>query len=130
LHKVQDHFGFLNQERMAAVAQLMQIPMANVSGVASFYHYFRLKPAGKYMISVCTGTACYIKGAEALVNKVKEMLSIEPGDTTTDGMFTLDVTRCLGTCALAPIVKVGDHVYPCVTPDQIPLIIEECLKKK
>jgi NADH:ubiquinone oxidoreductase subunit E len=127
LHKVQDHYGYLSPETMDAVAYLMQIPAAKVSGVASFYHYFRLKPCGKYVIGVCLGTACYVKGAEAIFNRFSEELGIKEGEITKDGMFSLEIARCFGTCALAPVVKAGEKIYSQVTPDQVPGIIKECL---
>ncbi|MDR1057742.1 MAG: NADH-quinone oxidoreductase subunit NuoE [Coxiellaceae bacterium] len=127
LHKVQDHFGYLSPEVMDAVAYSMQIPAAKVSGVASFYHYFRLKPCGKHVISVCLGTACYVKGAETVLNKFSEDLGIKEGETTKDGLFSLEVSRCLGACALAPVVKIGENIYSQMTPDKAPLIIKNCL---
>ncbi len=129
LHKIQDHYGYLEKEKLDAVAQLMQIPAAKVTGVASFYHYFRLEPCGKFIISVCTGTACYVKGSEAVADKLKSELGIDWGETTTDGLFTLEAARCLGTCALAPVVKIGDHIHSQVTPDQVPAIIESYIEK-
>lgn len=129
LHEIQDHFGYLAKEQLEAVSQLMQIPAAKISGVASFYHYFRLKPQGRFVISVCTGTACYVKGVELVANKLKEELGIEFGETTTDGLFTLNAVRCLGTCALAPIVKIDAKIYPRVTPDQIPAILESYIEQ-
>ena len=124
LHKVQDHFGYLAPKTMDAVAYLMDIPAAKVSGVASFYHYFRLKPCGKFVISICLGTACYVKGGEAVFNKFSEELGIKEGEMTKDGLFTLEVSRCLGTCALAPVVKIGDDIHAQMTPDKVPSIIE------
>lgn len=123
LHQVQDHFGYLSPKTMDAVAYLMEIPAAKISGVASFYHYFRLLPAGKFHISICLGTACYVKGAEAVLNKFREELGIEHGETTTDGLFSLEVSRCLGTCALAPVVKIGETIHAQVTPDKVPGLI-------
>ena len=124
LHKVQEHYGFLSRECLEAIAQIMQIPAAKVSGVASFYHYFRLKPSGKYVISVCTGTACYVKGAEALIKKLKTILNIKDcGETSEDGLFTLETTRCIGTCALAPIVKINDDVHLRVSDTELAEII-------
>ncbi len=127
LHKVQEHYGYLSEETMNAVAYLMQIPMAKVSGVASFYHYFRLKPCGKFVISICLGTACYVKGAETVFNKFSEELGIGDGETTKDGLFTLEISRCLGACALAPVVKVGDDIYSQMTQDQVPGVIKHYL---
>ena len=130
LHEIQDHFGYLSIEKLEAVSQLMQIPAAKISGVASFYHYFQLKPQGRFVISVCIGTACYVKGATQVVNKLKEELGIELGETTIDGLFMLEAARCLGTCALAPIVKIDERIYPRVTPDQIPAILERYIEKE
>lgn len=129
LHKVQEHFGYLSPLTMDAVAYLMGIPAAKVSGVASFYHYFRLKPSGKFHVSVCLGTACYVKGGEAVLNKFREELGIEPGETTTDGLFSLEVSRCLGTCALAPVVKIGEAIHAQMTPDKVPALLEQYFDK-
>ena len=129
LHAVQDHFGHLGAEQLDAVAQLMQVPAAKVAGVASFYHFFRLVPRGKHMINVCLGTACYVKGADRVAQKLIEELGITWGETSTDGLFTLEGSRCLGTCGLAPVVMVDGKIYGNVTPDQVPLILEEYLKK-
>lgn len=130
LHKVQGHFGYLAPQTMDAVAYLMQIPAAKVSGVASFYHYFRLKPCGKFIIKVCLGTACYVKGAQAVFDKFSEELGIKEGETTKDCVFTLEVARCLGTCALAPVVQIGDDIHSQITSDQVPGIIEHYINKK
>ena len=100
LHKVQDHFGYLAQEHMDAVSTLMQIPAAKVTGVASFYHYFTFTPRGEHQISLCMGTACFVKGAGEVLDKLKDLLGIEVGETTPDGLFSIDVARCVGACAL------------------------------
>jgi NADH:ubiquinone oxidoreductase subunit E len=129
LHKVQDHFGYLGREQLDAVAQLMQIPAAKVAGVASFYHFFRLKPRGRFIIRMCLGTACYVKGADRVSEKLKDELGIDFGETTTDGLFSLEGTRCLGVCGLAPVLMVGDEVHGKVTADQIPALIESYIVK-
>jgi NADH:ubiquinone oxidoreductase subunit E len=129
LHKVQGHFGYLGEEQMNAVAQLLQVPTTKVTGVATFYHYFRLKPRGRFLISICLGTACYVKGAEALLTRFKEELGIELGETTRDGMFTLQASRCLGTCGLAPVVMINDEVHGKVRPEQVIGLIEACRLK-
>lgn len=125
LHMVQAHFGFLGQDKMQAVAQLAQVPLAKVTGVATFYHYFRLQPRGKHVINVCLGTACYVKGADKLSQRLMDDLGIQFGETTKDGVFSLDSTRCLGTCGLAPVVMVDDQVYGPVTPSEISIILEK-----
>lgn len=128
LHKVQEKYDYLSKERLHAVAQIMKIPAAKVSGVASFYHFFHLKPKGTVIISVCMGTACFVKGAEKIGKKFKEELRINFGETTEDGKFTLMETRCLGMCAMAPVVKIGDDIYAKVTPDQVPGLIDKYKK--
>ncbi len=130
LHKVQEHFGYLGREQMDAVAQLLQVPSARVTGVATFYHFFRMQQRGKYIIHICQGTACYVKGSERLASRLKQELGIEFGETTKDGVFTLEEARCLGTCGLAPVVMIGDEIYGQVTPDQIPALLEKYMEKK
>ena len=129
LHRVQDRYGHLSGEHLDAVAQLMQVPAAKVAGVASFYHFFRLKPRGRYMINVCLGTACYVKGADRVAQKLIDELGITWGETSSDGMFTLEGSRCLGTCGLAPVVMVDDQIHGNVTPDEVPIILDGYLKK-
>lgn len=129
LHKVQSHFGYLGREQLDAVAQLLQVPAAKVTGVATFYHFFRLHPRGKYVINVCLGTACYVKGAERVADKLKEELGIQFGETTKDGLFSLEGTRCLGACGLAPVIMVEDKVYGDMTADQAPALIEKYVMK-
>ena len=127
LHMVQAHFGHLGPGHLEAVAQLMQIPLAKVTGVATFYHYFRLQPRGRYLINVCLGTACYVKGAEKVAQKLTDELGIRFGETSKDGIFSLESTRCVGTCGLAPVVMIGDEVHGPLTPSQIPNLLESYL---
>ncbi|MBN1293607.1 MAG: NADH-quinone oxidoreductase subunit NuoE [Candidatus Latescibacteria bacterium] len=129
LHKVQGHYGYLAKEQMDAVAQLMQIPASKVTGVATFYHFFRLHPRGQFIINVCLGTACYVKGADRVVEKLKLELGIDFGETTKDGLFSLEASRCLGTCGLAPVVMIGDDVHGGVTPDKVPALLETYINK-
>jgi len=129
LHRVQAKFGYLGTAHLDAIAQLMQIPAAKVSGVASFYHFFRLKPRGKFMINVCLGTACYVKGADRIAQKIIEELGISWGETSKDGVFTLEGARCLGTCGLAPVVMIDQEIHGQLTPDQVPALLEKYLKK-
>ena len=123
LHKVQDHFGYLAQEHMDAVSTLMQIPAAKVTGVASFYHYFTFTPRGEHQISLCMGTACFVKGAGEVLDKLKDLLGIEVGETTPDGLFSIDVARCVGACALAPVMIVDEKVFAGVKPAQVAKIL-------
>lgn len=129
LHKVQDYHGFLSPERMYEVAQRLQVPASTVSGVSTFYHFFRLKPRGKYSISVCLGTACFVKGADKILDAFKTELGIEMGETTQDGLYSLENTRCLGVCGLAPVVTVNDKVFSQVTPQQVPEILNRVLSE-
>jgi NADH:ubiquinone oxidoreductase subunit E len=103
----------------------MKIPSAKVSGVASFYHYFHLKPKADIIISLCMGTACFVKGAEAIGRKFKEVLGVDYNEITPDGKFMIMETRCLGMCAMAPVVKIGDDIYSKVTPDQVKSLLEK-----
>jgi len=130
LHKVQEKYGYLSKENLQAVAHIMKIPAAKVSGVASFYHLFHLKPKGEIVISVCMGTACFVKGAERVAKKFKEELGIELDQTTTDKKFTLMSTRCLGMCAMAPVVKIGEDIHAKITPDKVPSLLEKYSKIK
>lgn len=129
LHKVQAHFGFLGQSQLDAVAQLMQVPAAKVAGVASFYHFFRLQPRGRFLINICLGTACYVKGADRVAQRLCDELGITFGETSKDGMFTLEGSRCLGTCGLAPVIMIDTDIHPRVTPDKVPAILESYLEK-
>lgn len=129
LHKVQERYGFLSNENMEQVAYLLNVPTANVYGVATFYHFFRLKPQGKFAISVCLGTACFVKGADAILEAFKNELGIEVGETTTDGNFSLVGTRCIGVCALAPVVTINEEVYSNVKSNQVNEILNK-LKQK
>jgi NADH:ubiquinone oxidoreductase subunit E len=111
LHKVQGMFGYLDKEVMDFVAEEMNIPTAHIWGVATFYHYFNLEPIGKHVVSICMGTACYVKGGDKILNTLKSELGISTGETTEDGMFTLQEARCLGACGIAPVIMVDDKIY-------------------
>lgn len=125
LHKAQHLFGYLPREVQQVVADLMDVSLAKVYGVVSFYTFFTMVPKGKYPISICMGTACYVKQADKIVDAFKDILKVEIGEVTQDGKFSIDVLRCVGACALAPILTVGEKVYAHVTPDQVKAIIAE-----
>mgnify|MGYP005855965489 CR=1 FL=1 len=125
LHKVQGRYGYLSQEHMYEVAQRLQVPTSTVSGVSTFYHFFRLQPTGKHHISVCLGTACFVKGADKVLEAFRSELGIDLGETTTDALFSLDSSRCLGVCALAPVVTVNDQVFSKVTAQEVPQLINK-----
>ena len=128
LHKAQDLYGYLDRAVMDEVAFTMNIPTSHIWGVATFYHYFTLKPRGQHVISVCLGTACYIKGADKILNAIKEDLKIEVGGTTEDNLFTLQEARCLGACGLAPVVMIDDKIYGNLTPKSVLKILKSYRK--
>ncbi len=128
LHKAQGLFGYLSTEVMDIIAQEMSIPTAHIWGVATFYHYFNLTPKGKHTISVCLGTACYVKGAEAILDAIKDELKIGIGKTTDDFIFSLQEARCLGACGLAPVVMIDDKIYGNLNPKKIVEVIREIRK--
>ena len=111
LHKAQELYGYLPQDVMDQVAEKMQIPTAHIWGVATFYHYFNLKPVGKNIVSVCMGTACYVKGADKVLEALIRELGIQVGETTEDKLFTLQEARCLGACGIAPVIMINDKIY-------------------
>jgi len=125
LHKSQTHFGYLPAEVQEIIAQELNVPVAKVYGVVTFYSFFTMTPKGKHPISICTGTACYVRGAEKVVDEFKRMLSINVGETTPDGKFSISCLRCVGACGLAPVVLVGEKVYGRVSPDGVKDILKE-----
>ena len=125
LHEAQDVFGYLPYEVQERIADGLGISMAKVYGVVTFYSQFSLKKKGKYKINVCMGTACYVKGASDIMGKFLERLSIEVGECTADGKFSLDSCRCIGACGLAPVVTINDEVYGRLTPEQVEEILDE-----
>lgn len=126
LHKAQEIFGYLPKEVQVYVAKKLNIPVAKVFGVVSFYSFFTMTPKGKYSIAVCMGTACYVRGAEKVLDQFKAQLGIETGETTEDGKFSISALRCVGACGLAPVVTIGEKVYGRVTPEMVKDIIAEC----
>ncbi len=125
LHKAQEIFGYLPRDVQLYVARKLGIPCAEVFGVVSFYSYFTMKPSGKHTISVCMGTACFVRGSDKIISKIKEKLNVESNETTKDGMYTLKDVRCVGACGLAPVVMVDDKVFGRVTEDEIDKIFEQ-----
>lgn len=128
LHKVQGMFGYLPREMMDFVAEQMQIPTAHIWGVATFYHYFNLKPVGKHIISVCMGTACYVKGAAEILDTLKRELKISVGQTTEDRLFTLQEARCLGACGIAPVIMIDDKIYGELDAKKVVMLINQFRK--
>ena len=123
MQKAQEIYGYLPEEVQKMIADAMGIPMEEVYGVSTFYSQFHLMPKGKYEISVCLGTACYVKGAGDIYNKFMEQLGIVGGECTPDGKFSLDACRCVGACGLAPVVLVNDEVYGRLRVDDVPGIL-------
>lgn len=119
LQKAQNAIGYLSREHMDEISQLMQIPAARVTGVATFYHFFTFEKRGKVHITICMGTACFVRGADKVLQRLKDLLHTQEGKTTEDGQFSIECARCLGACALAPVVVVNDKVYGNVTPDEV-----------
>lgn len=125
LHKTQEHFGYLPAEVQEVVAENLNISAAKVYGVVTFYSFFTMKPKGRHPVSICTGTACYVRGAENVLEEFKKELNIAVGETTSDGKFSLSCLRCVGACGLAPVVLVGDKTYGRVAPDDVKNILKE-----
>ncbi len=123
LHKAQEIFGYLPEDVQIKVAEALGVTLAEVYGVATFYSLFSLQPRGRHNIGVCLGTACYVKGASEILENLGGELGIKEAETTKDGLFSLQVTRCLGACGLAPVMMVGEDVYGRLTPAKIPGIL-------
>ena len=125
LQKAQDIYGYLPVEVQSIIAEGLGLSLEQVYQVVTFYSQFALNPTGKYRIAVCLGTACYVKGAQLVLDELEKVLGVPAGSTTPDGLFTLNATRCLGACGLAPVIMINDDVYGRMTPDQVAGIIEK-----
>lgn len=130
LHAAQGLFGYLPPEVQQVIAADLKIPVSRVYGVVTFYSFFTMTPKGKYPISVCLGTACYVRGAEKVLDEMQRQLEIKVGETTADGLFSLDCLRCVGACGLAPVVMIAGKVYGRVTPEKIHDILMEYYLKE
>ena len=130
LSDIQREYGYIPLEVQELVSSLTGIPASEIYGVVTFYSFFSLTPKGKYVIGVCLGTACYVKGSQLVLDKFSELLGIQPGETSNDGLFTLDVLRCVGACAIAPAVSINGKVYPKVQVGQVESIIKEYRAKE
>lgn len=125
LHETQNTLGYLPQEVQQLVAKNLNIPASRVNGVVSFYAFFTEKPKGKHPISICLGTACYVRGSDKVLEEVKNVLGIEVGQTTPDGIFSLDCLRCVGACGLAPVMTIDGKVFGNVDPKDVRRILED-----
>ncbi len=123
MHEAQEIFGYLPIEVQKFISEHTGVPLAEIYGVATFYTQFTMKPKGQYKISVCLGTACYVKGADLLLNELKKELDLDVGSCTEDGRFSLDACRCIGACGLAPVFTINDDVYGRLVPEDIPGIV-------
>jgi len=125
LHTCQEHFGYLPAEVQEVVSEHLTVPVAKIYGVVTFYSFFTMTPKGKYPISICLGTACYVRGAEKVLEEFKKQLGIQVGQVTPDSKFSLSSLRCVGACGLAPVVMVGSKTYGRVAPDDVRNILKE-----
>ena len=125
LSDIQKEYGYIPLEVQELVSELTGISVAEIYGVVTFYSFFSLKPKGKNVVGCCLGTACYVKGAQQIIDKFSEILKIKPGDTTEDGLFTLDALRCIGACGIAPAVQINGQVYPKMSVDKVAPLIEQ-----
>ena len=129
LNEVQEHFGYVPKEAQQELSEYLGIPMAEIYGVITFYSRFSLKPKGKYNISVCLGTACFVKGSQKIMDRLIERLKIEAGQTTEDGLFTIDQTRCVGACGLAPVFTVNGEVYGKATVQKLDEVLDKLMEE-
>ena len=123
LSDIQNEYGYIPLDVQKLVSEKTGIPVAEIYGVVTFYSFFSLEPKGKYIIGCCLGTACYVKGSQKVLDKLAEELDVAVGKTTSDGVFTLNATRCLGACGLAPVMMINDEVYGRLVPEDIPGIV-------
>ncbi|MBC7092577.1 NADH-quinone oxidoreductase subunit NuoE [Candidatus Bipolaricaulota bacterium] len=125
LHRVQSELGHIPKAAQAVVAEALGVPPSQVTGVVSFYHFFRTAPAGQHTVRLCLGTACHVRGAERVLKAIQEELGVGLGATSADGMFTVEGVRCLGACGLAPVMMVDDEVYGRLDPKRVKRILRE-----
>jgi len=130
LHEAQELYGYLPLSVQKKIAEGLNLPLSEVYGVVTFYSQFSLNPKGKYKISVCLGTACYVKGSGQIYNKISEILNIKDGECTPDGLFSLDACRCIGACGLAPVITINEDVHGRLTVDDVPAILQQYIDKE
>ena len=130
LSDIQKEYGYIPLDVQDIVSERTGISVAEIYGVVTFYTFFSLEPKGKYVIGCCLGTACYVKGAQQVIDKFSEIIGIKPGETSADGLFTLDALRCIGACGIAPAVTINGKVYPKLSVDAVPKIVEEYRSKE
>ncbi len=125
LHKVQGEFGYIPRQAAVKVSEMIDVPLAKIYGVITFYHFFKTKKPGKYIIQVCLGTACYLRGGADIMQELETILNISPGQVTDDGLFSIEAVRCIGCCGLAPVIMIGGEVFGKLTADDVPGIIAD-----
>ena len=130
LNSVQEHYGYIPTRAQKEISEFLNISLAEIYGVITFYSRFTLKPKGKYNIAICLGTACFVKGSEKIMDRAKERLKINPGETTEDGRFSIEETRCVGACGLAPVFTINGEVHGNATVKSLDNAIDEILKKE
>lgn len=130
LNEVQEHYGYVPMWTQKELSKYLNVPMAEIYGVVTFYSRFSLKPKGKYNISVCLGTACFVKGSQKIMDRLQERLGIKQGETTKDGMFSIEETRCVGACGLAPVFTINGEVYGKATVQKLDQVLDELIKNK
>ena len=128
LNEIQEKFGYIPKTSQLEISKYLKIPMAEIFGVITFYSRFSLEPKGKYNISVCLGTACFVKGSQAIFDRLKERLHLEEGQTSADGMYSIDTTRCVGACGIAPVFTVNNEVYGHATVKKLDEVLDELEK--
>jgi NADH:ubiquinone oxidoreductase subunit E len=129
LQDTQNRFGYVPREALPLISKSLNEPLSRIYGVLTFYSFFSLKPRGKYLIRVCLGTACYVKGAEEVLTALKQQLKIGIGETTSDGLFTLEVGRCFGACGLAPVIMINEDVHQWVKSSNVERILKQYRKR-
>lgn len=125
LQEIQEEQGFISRETIEDVGEYLDLPASKIYGVATFYNQFRFEPLGKYHIQVCRGTACHVLGSLTVLEELQKILKVEPGQTSRDGLFSLEVVACIGACGLAPLIAVNEEFHAKVTPESIRQIIED-----
>ena len=130
LNEVQEHYGYVPMHVQKVLSEFLNVPMAEIYGVVTFYSRFSLEPQGKYKISVCLGTACFVKGSQKIMDRLVDRLKIKEGETTKDGLFTIEQTRCVGACGLAPVFTVNGEVYGRASVQKLDQVLDELIEKE
>lgn len=129
LQEVQEEQGFISQEAVVVISKHLRLPASKIYGVATFYNQFRFQPLGKFHVQVCRGTACHVKGSAAVLEAVEKNLGAKPGQTTRDGLFSLEVVACMGACGLSPVMNINGEFHAKMTPKKVARIIQDCREK-